>query len=86
MKCTNLVDRYIYMDESYLFEDDDLFEVDWCPKEVAANMKRLIIKTYYNKNEILEEVVCIIDEYIAESGYALSKEILVWLNEQYKKD
>ena len=53
---------------------------------MRERLQLILNKTYYNKNEILEEVVWIIDEYIAESGYALSKEILVWLNEQYKKD
>jgi hypothetical protein len=53
---------------------------------MRERLQLILNKTYYNKNEVLEEVVWIIDEYITESDYALSKEILVWLNEQYKKD
>ena len=62
-------------------EVDDVYKT-----KMRERLQLILNKTYYNKNEILEEVVWIIDEYIAESGYALSKEILVWLNEQYKKD
>lgn len=54
--------------------------------KMRERLQLILNKTYYNKNEVLEEVVWIIDEYITESDYALSKEILVWLNEQYKKD
>jgi len=62
-------------------EVDDVYKT-----KMRERLQLILNKTYYNKNEILEEVVWIIDEYIAESGCALSKEILVWLNEQYKKD
>jgi len=62
-------------------------EVDDNYKNKMRERLQLILnKTYYNKNEVLEEVVWIVDEYINESNYAISKEILVWLNEQYKKD
>jgi hypothetical protein len=62
-------------------EVDDVYKT-----KMRERLQLILNKTYYNKNEVLEEVVWIIDEYITESGYALSKEILVWLNEQYKKD
>lgn len=62
-------------------EVDDVYKT-----KMRERLQLILNKTYYNKNEVLEEVVWIIDEYITESDYALSKEILVWLNEQYKKD
>lgn len=62
-------------------EVDDVYKT-----KMRERLQLILNKTYYNKNEVLEEVVWIIDEYITESSYALSKEILVWLNEQYKKD
>jgi hypothetical protein len=62
-------------------------EIDTLYKTKMREKLQLILnKTYYNKNEVLEEVVWIIDEYITESDYALSKQILMWLNEQYKKN
>lgn len=41
---------------------------------------------YYTKNEVLGEVVNIIEEYLSRNNTAVSKQILEWLNEQYKKN
>jgi hypothetical protein len=39
------------MDEDILFEDDDLLEDVWSPKEVASSMKRLIIQKHFKNKE-----------------------------------
>lgn len=41
---------------------------------------------YHTKNEVLGEVVNIIEEYLSRNNTAVSKQILEWLNEQYKKN
>jgi len=40
---------------------------------------------YHTKNEVLGEVVNIIEEYLSRNNTAVSKQILEWLNKQYKK-
>jgi hypothetical protein len=41
---------------------------------------------YHTKNEVLGEVVNIIEEYLSHNNTAVSKQILEWLNKQYKKN
>ena len=48
-------------------------------------LQLILNKTYFNNNSVLEEVVCILDEYLLETKTAISIETLNWLNEEYKK-
>ena len=48
-------------------------------------LQLILNKTYYNNNSVLEEVTWILDEYITEENTAVSKEVLFWLNQEFKK-
>jgi len=59
---------------------DDLYK-----KQMRDKLQLILNKTYFNNNSLLEEVVCILDEYLLETETAISIETLNWLNEEYKK-
>jgi hypothetical protein len=60
---------------------DDLYK-----KQMRDKLQLILNKTYYNNNSILEEVTWILDEYITEENTAVSKEVLFWLNQEFKKN
>jgi hypothetical protein len=59
---------------------DDLYK-----KQMRDKLQLILNKTYFNNNSVLEEVACILDEYLLETETAISIETLNWLNEEYKK-
>jgi hypothetical protein len=60
---------------------DDLYK-----KQMRDKLQLILNKTYYNNNSVLEEVTWILDEYITEENTAVSKEVLFWLNQEFKKN
>lgn len=53
--------------------------------QMKSKLQLIHHHAYHTKNEMLGEVANIIKEYLSRNNTAVSKQILEWLNKQYKK-
>lgn len=53
--------------------------------QMKSKLHLLQHHSYHTKNDVLSEVADIIEEYLSRNNTAVSKQILEWLNKQYKK-
>jgi hypothetical protein len=54
--------------------------------QMKSKLRIIHHHSYHTKNDVLSEVANIIEEYLSRNNTAVSKQILEWLNKQYKKN